>query len=216
MARITPQDLIAFEDRIRTHWEAGNLPCLLHLCGGNEEQLIRIFQDINEGDWVFSTHRNHYHALLAGLSPEELEQSILNGNSMFTYSSKHNFVCSAILAGTCGIAVGVAVALKEEKSPHKVICFIGDGGEEEGHFYEAVLYAESQKLPLRFIVEDNGRQVDTGKQSRRGTGLRTNRPLDSFSCVSRYEYQANYPHAGSGSPPGSIKFNPDAINRLKP
>lgn len=224
---MTEKDLIEFEESIRALWRAGELPCLLHLCGGNERQLLEIFQGINPaaGDWVVSTHRNHYHALLAGIAPEVLRESIKAGRSMFTYSRAHNFLSTAILAGGCGIAAGLALALKEaesrkpkaesqSRSPH-VWCFLGDGAEEEGHFYEAVLFVEAQGLPCTFIIEDNDRQVDTAKDARRGRSCAARYPLDHFPCVRRYHYTPTWPHAGDGSPAGSIVFQPAAIERMK-
>ena len=44
------------------------LICILR----NEIQLIKIFKYIDKNDWVFSSWRNHYHALLHGFDPEEL------------------------------------------------------------------------------------------------------------------------------------------------
>lgn len=240
----TPDSLIAFENRIRAHWEAGDLPCLLHLCGGNEEQLIKLFHEIRPGDWVFSTHRNHYHALLSGMPEDELEAAILDGRSMFAFRRAKmaegcdptydglwdgaNLYSSAILAGTCGIAAGVAWTCREMSHPRghlapRVWCFLGDGAEEEGHFYEAALFVEAHDLPCTFIIEDNNRQVDTDKETRRGT-LRTcyhergineaRTPLDHFHCVRRYHYTPTYPHAGSGSKTW-IKHKPEAIARMR-
>jgi len=210
---MTSADLIAFESRIRSHWQAGDLPCLLHLCGGNEEQLVRIFRDIRPQDWVLSGHRNHYHALLKGIPPDVLEASILRGDSMFTFSDEHRFLSSAILAGLCGTANGLAWAMREAGENSRVWCFLGDGAEEEGHFYEAVLFAEAHDLPVRFVIEDNDRQVDTTLAERGRTkpaGL-----LDHASCVLRYTYAPTYPHAGDGSAPGTITFKADAIERMR-
>src|SRR5215468_3307083 len=106
------EDLIAFETDIKNLWELGQLPCLIHLCGGNEEQLLEIFSEIQSGDWIFSTHRTHYHALLSGIPPGILRQKIINGDSMFIYSSEHHFFCSAVLAGCCGIAAGIAWSIQ--------------------------------------------------------------------------------------------------------
>jgi len=210
---MTSADLIAFESRIRSHWQAGDLPCLLHLCGGNEEQLVRIFRDIRPQDWVLSGHRNHYHALLKGIPPDVLEASILRGDSMFTFSAEHRFLSSAILAGLCGTANGLAWAMREAGENSRVWCFLGDGAEEEGHFYEAVLFAEAHDLPVRFVIEDNDRQVDTTLAERgriKPAGL-----LDHASCVLRYTYAPTYPHAGDGSAPGTITFKADAIERMR-
>ncbi len=230
---MTANDLIAFENQIRIAWEAGELPSLIHLCGGNEAQLLEIFKEIKEGDFVFSTHRTHYHALLAGIEPELLIQRIKEGDSMFVYSRKHNFLCSAVLAGCCGIAAGVAWQIKDEYDGYwrnedpsqgcvgfyyhgylgnrvpRVWCFIGDGGEEEGHFYEAAMFVEANNLPCTFIIEDNNRSVDTPRDARRG-GAKGLEHL--FRCVRRYHYAPSYPHAGSGCN-FKIEFDKEATER---
>lgn len=191
----TGETLVMFEEAVKMAWEAGDLPYLLHLCGGNEAQLLRIFKEIKEGDWVFVSHRNHYHSLLAGIPEDKVFENIKAGGSMFSYSRERRVFSSAILAGNCGIAVGVAIALKAAGSKNRVWCFLGDGAEENGHFYEAVLYATGHNLPVEFVIEDNGLQVDTPKELRRGmsSGL-----LDSWPCVRRYRYTPVWPHAGSG------------------
>ena len=166
----------------------------MHLCGGNEDQLIEIFEDVIEGDYILSTHRSHYHYLLAGGDEDVLEKKILDGDSMFIFDKKLNFLTSSILAGTCGMAVGIAHSLKLENSPNKVWCFIGDGAEEEGHFYEAVNFVEGWKLPCKFIVEDNDRSVNANKSQRRGDFV-----MSWPSCVYRYQYTPTYPHAGTGT-----------------
>lgn len=199
----TVESLIAFESRVKDEWEAGNLPSLIHLCGGNEEQLLEIFGKIREQDWVFTSHRAHYHALLKGLTEDEVFDYIRSDRSMFIFSRAKRFYQSAILGGCCGIAVGVARAIKEWGEDARVYVFLGDGAEEEGGFYEAVLYVSGHNLPVTFFIEDNNLQVDTPKFLRRGMdrGL-----LDGETCVRRYHYKPKFPHAGSGCAT-QIKFN---------
>ncbi len=216
------ESMIDFENKTKADWESGDLPCLLHLAGGNESELIKLSEEIRQGDWIFSTHRNHYHALMAGIPFDSVREKINRGDSMFVYSKEHNFFCSAVLAGCCGIAAGVAWALKSHRSifgaalyeypacPH-VWCFIGDGGEEQGHFYEAAMFVEANDLPCTFIIEDNNRSVDTPRDARRGQA----KGLEHlFRCVRRYHYVPTYPHAGSGCT-FKIEFKPEAIDRMK-
>lgn len=191
----TAEMLVEFEDAIKQGWESGDLPYLLHLCGGNEQQLLDIFAEAEEGDWFFVSHRNHYHSLLAGIGTMRVFENIASGGSMFSYSREKRVFSSAILAGNCGIAVGVAIALKASGSKNKVWCFLGDGASENGHFFEAVLYASGHDLPVEFIVENNGLQVDTPTELRRGM-LR--HPLSAEPCVRFYNYTPRWPHAGSG------------------
>jgi len=195
MEYCTKEQLIAFEQKVAYHWEEGDLPYLIHLSGGNEDFLIDLFKDMRDGDWIFSTHRNHHHALLAGIPEHELLARILRGDSMFVFDSNRNFFTSSILASTCCIAAGVAYSLKESGSDNWVYCFLGDGAEEQGHFYEAVMFVEGQDLPCMFIIEDNNRSVDTTLIERNPTKFRFEMP----SCVIRNDYKATYPHAGNGT-----------------
>jgi hypothetical protein len=191
----TPEGLIGFVNKMAEHHDAGRLPFAIHLPGGNEEQLIDIFSNIDENDYVLSTHRNWYHALLHGLDPDEVENKILNARSMFMFDRKKNFYVSAIIGGTPGIAVGIAWALKRKNSKQKVWCFIGDGIEDTGHFAEAVRYVDGFDLPCVFVIEDDGMAVETSKKHRWGT----DKDLDWPPFVVRYHYSKTRPHIRTGN-----------------
>jgi TPP-dependent pyruvate/acetoin dehydrogenase alpha subunit len=186
---MTKDELIAFEKSISALWLDGDLPFLFHLSGGNEDQLIELFTRIKPGDYVLSTHRNHYHYLLAGGDRERLLEGIKGGHSMFVFDRKINFLCSSVLAGTCCIAAGLALALRRKQSPAKVWCFLGDGAAEQGHFYEAVKLVESMDLPCYFVVEDNDRSCDSSKEQRN-----SKKWIIQSEHVLIYAYKAVYPH----------------------
>ncbi len=191
--KITKQQLINFETEIKELWEQAKIPYPVHLSGGNEDQLIEIFKEIREGDYIFSTHRSHYHYLLAGGTQEELKKKIMEGNSMHVFDKKLNFLTSSIVAGIPAIAAGVALALKKKGSSRRVWCFVGDGAEDEGHFYEAVRYVDGHSLHCTFIIEDNDRSVETTKKERYGTS-----EMQWSAYVRRYHYTPTYPHCGIG------------------
>jgi len=209
MNHITKEKLIETTNRIIDLYHSGELPYIMHLCGGNEDQLIKIFDCIKEGDYIFSTHRAHYHYLLAGGNPDELIEEIKKGNSMFLFKKELNFYTSSIVAGTPCIATGVALALKMKNSRQKVWCFIGDGAEDEGHFYEAVRFVQSNNLACTFIIEDNDKSVDSSRENRHNTYL-----MNWPDCVIRYSYKPVYPHCGSGSQ-NRISFNQEVIENYK-
>lgn len=192
--QLKKEDLINFEKEISESWERSEIPYPVHLCGGNEEQLIEIFKEIKQGDYIFSTHRSHYHYLLAGGSKEELKRLIMQGDSMHVFDKELNFITSSIVAGCVAMAAGTALALKKKGKKNHVWCFIGDGAEDEGHFYEAVRYVDGQDLPCTFIIEDNNRSVETPKK------FRYNDKADIIwpKCVRRYYYEPKYPHVGTG------------------
>ena len=197
----TKEELIAFEDRIGDLYMDNQLPFLFHLSGGNEEQLIDIFKDIKEGDYVISSHRNHYHALLHGIPPEVVEDRIKNGRSMFIYDRERNFFVSAIIGGTPAIAAGIAWALKRKGSDQKVWCFVGDGTEDNGHLSEAVRYVDGFDLPCKFIIESNDRSCEASNADRWG---KTGHPTWDSSRVIKYHYECTYPHCRK---PGMIDLS---------
>lgn len=190
--KITKQELVDFESSIVKLWEAAEIPYPIHFSGGNEDQLIEIFKEIQPGDYILSTHRSHYHYLLAGGSKEKLKEMILRGDSMHVFDKKLNFFTSAIVAGTPAIAAGLALALKKKLSKNKVWAFIGDGAEESGHFYEAARYVDGWDLPCIFVIEDNNRSVETPKSDR------CNKSEIAWpKCVRRYCYIPTYPHVAT-------------------
>lgn len=197
----TKEELIAFEDRIGDLYLDNKLPFLFHLSGGNETQLIDIFKDIKEGDYVISNHRSHYHALLHGIPPEVVEDRILNGRSMFIYDRNRNFFCSAIIGGTPAIAAGIAWALKRKGSDKKVWCFVGDGTEDNGHLFEAVRYVDGWDLPCKFVIENNDRSVESSNAERWGNS--GDYQWQSPSVI-KYYYDITYPHARK---PGMIDLS---------
>ena len=197
----TKEELIAFEDHIGDLYMDNQLPFLFHLSGGNEEQLIDIFKDIKEGDYVISSHRNHYHALLHGVPPDVVEDRIKNGRSMFIYDRERNFFVSAIIGGTPAIAAGIAWALKRKGSDQKVWCFVGDGTEDNGHLSEAVRYADGFDLPCTFIIESNDRSCEASNADRWG---KTGHPTWDSSRVIKYHYECTYPHCRK---PGMIDLS---------
>ena len=167
---MTKKDLIAFENKIARLFREGKIHAPIHLAGNNEDQLIKIFEEsIKPWDWVFSTHRSHYHALLHGIPADWLEKEILAGRSMHIFSEEHKFFTSAIVGGTLPIAVGVAFALKRQRRVERVWVFIGDGASETGLFWETAKFACSYGLPIIFVVEDNSYSVNTHKKERWGT-----------------------------------------------
>ena len=87
----------------------------------------------------------------------------------------------------------MALALKKQGSDKNVWCFIGDGAEDSGHFYEAVRYVDGHNLPCTFIIEDNDRSVETSKKERFGSS-----EFQWPKCVKRYSYVSRYPHIGTG------------------
>jgi TPP-dependent pyruvate/acetoin dehydrogenase alpha subunit len=191
--------LIEFEADVAKEFEAGKITGPVHLSGGNEKPLIDIFKEVGREDWVFSTYRNHYHALLHGLHPEWLRAEIRAGRSMYIRSHKPKFFSSAIVGGCLPIAVGVAKAMKLDRGRGSMVwCFLGDMAATSGAFNEALWYAEGQDLPIKFVIEDNQLSCDTPTQEVWGRVHALPLELMSSDRVIRYRYERVWPHVGTG------------------
>lgn len=189
---MTRDELIAFEKEVAAAFERKEITGPIHLSGGNEDDLIAIFKEVNRGDYVFSTYRSHYHALLHGIPREWLMAEILAGRSMNICSPEHRFHSSAIVGGCLPIAVGVALGLKRRKQPERVWCFVGDMAATTGAYHEARQYASCNQLPVRFVIEDNGLSCDTPTADAWGMGF-THTDNEEM-----YAYERTYPHSGIG------------------
>jgi len=188
---LSKKDLIEFEEEIKQLFLDAKIKAPVHLSVGSEKELIEIFKHINPNDWVFSTHRSHYHALLKGVDRDWLKKEILANRSIHINNKEHKFFSSAIMAGNLPIAVGTAMALKIKNSSNKVWAFCGDMTAEMGIFHESVKYSARNELPIAFVIEDNGLSVDTPTDVAWGKGT-----WDAE--VHRYCYKRKYPHQGCG------------------
>ena len=184
---MTKADLIAFEDEVAALFHAGKINAPVHLSGGNEDRLIEIFREVWPDDWVFSTWRSHYHALLHGVPRESLLREIVAGRSMNLMFPEHRFFTSAIVGGICPIALGVAAAIKRKGEKRRVWCFVGDMAASTGAFEEADYYAGRQALPITFVIEDNG--VSTNTPTKEVWGA------DYMPTIIGYAYKRTREHA---------------------
>ena len=189
------KDLIDFEKDIADIFNRAQIRAPIHLHGNNENQLLKIFENINSEDWIFSSWRSHYHCLLKGVPPKQLKKDILDGKSMTLLYPEYKIYTSAIVAGVIPIALGTALALKREGKNEKVYLFMGGMTSETGAAHEAHKYATSHNLPLEFIIEINHKSVCTDTLK---TWNMSKYSLVGKKNVTHYEYDLPWPHAGSG------------------
>lgn len=210
---MSPQELIDFEIKIGDMFNNKQIKAPVHLYHGNELQMIEVFKRVNvENDWVCCTWRNHYQALLKGISPERLTEEIVKGKSMIMNLPEHKFICSSIVGGIPSIATGIALGEKLAGTNNRVWCWVGDMSAETGAFHEAYKYAKNQKLPITFVVESNNLSVTTPTDEIWARSLpyyittptRFIRDMDESKIYEQdnllyYKYtNTKYPHAGAG------------------
>ena len=181
-SRLSREEFISkvrsFENRLLR--EMANVFVPVHLSLGQEWVAADLREYMQPQDWLFSTHRNHHHYFAKGGSEQKLWDEImglpsgLNGGfagSQGISDASINFHASAIVGGLVGVAAGCAYALKMDGSKAIAVCVVGDGGTEAGVFWEAANWAVLHKLPIAFIVENNGMSVDSPIAERQATPL---------------------------------------------
>jgi 2-oxoisovalerate dehydrogenase E1 component len=138
----------------------------VHLCAGQEGVPVGALAALNDDDQVVCTYRGHGWAIAAGVEPYKVMAEIchredgLNGGragSAYMMAPDTRFIGenSIVGAGTT-IACGVAIANRKLKNDRVVIVTIGDGALNQGAVHEAMAMAAAMKLPVLFVVENNG------------------------------------------------------------
>ena len=197
---LSKEQLIEFETEMAACFDAAMIRAPVHLYNGNEEQIIKVFKDNNIGpeDWVLCSWRSHYQCLLKGVPPEELKSAILQGRSISLCFSKYRVLSSGIVTGVLPIATGIAMDIKRQGGKNKVYCFMGEMTSETGVAHECIKYARNHKLPIHFIVEDNGKSVCTDTRATWAMEKLTYEGVND-EYITYYKYNLDkYPHAGAG------------------
>jgi len=106
-----------------------------------------------------------------GLFPEKELFSLrrlgsrLQGHPHFEWKGKNNLPGVEVTAGPLGQgvsqAVGMALALRMDGKENRVICFMGDGEQDEGQVWEAYMFVGREKLSkLTLVIDRNNMQID--------------------------------------------------------
>lgn len=151
--------------------------CPTHLSVGEEAIAAGICEFLTTKDAVFSHHRSHAHYLAMGGSVKEMLAELYGkvtgcsrgiGGSMHLAAPETGFIAaSSIVGGTIPIAVGAALAFQKRGEKRVAVSFFGDGGADEGVFFESLNYASLKNLPIVFVCENNFYAVLSRLEARR-------------------------------------------------
>ncbi|KAG5175793.1 pyruvate dehydrogenase [Tribonema minus] len=152
----------------------------MHLDNGQESIPAFVADAIRPDDKKYSYYREHTHALASGVPPEKVMAELFAkeggtckgaGGSMHIYDKETNFQGGwALVAEQLPYAVGAArsILLDRHLDPagtrnddRVTIVFVGEGGAQNGRMAECLNAAAKEKLPIIFLVIDNGRAINT-------------------------------------------------------
>jgi TPP-dependent pyruvate/acetoin dehydrogenase alpha subunit len=159
------------EEEIGRIYPSDKIKSPVHLSIGQESVAVGICDPLHADDVVSGTYRSHaayiakggdLPALFAELYGKDTGCSRGKGGSMHLVGMDQYILgTSAVVGTTIPIAVGYALALQREGKGRVVAAFFGDGGTEEGVFYESLNFAALHKLPVLFVCENNGYAIHT-------------------------------------------------------
>ena len=196
--KLNENELISFEEEVANNFNSAKIKAPVHLYFGNESEIIKIFEDVDEDDWIFCSWRSHYQCLLKGVPADILMDKILEGKSISLCFPEYNIYSSAIVGGVLPIAVGVAMNLKSKNKTNKVFCFMGDMTSETGIAHESIKYSQMHDLPITFVIEDNKKSVMTDTRETWNTKKLSYENTNETKII-YYSYTTKYPHAGAGT-----------------
>lgn len=153
-----------FEETLLEMFSQGLLVGTTHTCIGQEADAVGVIDHLSPTrDVIFSNHRCHGHFLAFHGDQEALlaevmgrETGVCGGKGGSQHLCAPNFYTNGVQGSIVPVATGIAMAEKLRGDGAVTTVFIGDGTLGQGTVYECLNMAALWRLPLLFVVEDNG------------------------------------------------------------
>jgi 2-oxoisovalerate dehydrogenase E1 component alpha subunit len=137
---------------------------------GQEAIGVAVASVMKPEDVLVPTYRDTGAMLMRGVKMEEilLYWSGDEQGSNFSGPRRDFPICVPIATQACH-AAGVAFAMKHRREPRVAVCLAGDGATSKGDFYESLNVAGAWKLPVVFVVENNGWAISVPRSAQTAT-----------------------------------------------
>jgi pyruvate dehydrogenase E1 component alpha subunit len=162
-----------FEERVKRTFEEhpGVIRGHTHLADGAEASIVGSIAALRDGDQLMATYRCHGYPIALGTPTDKMMAEIYGkktglcggfGGSMHLVDVERGFLgTSGIVAQGIPQATGAAWAAQIRKQDQVVLCFFGDGASKQGAFHESLNIASLWRLPIVYVMENNGYNVHT-------------------------------------------------------
>jgi len=158
-------------------YKKGNFKIPIHLALGHEAIAVALVQVMGDADRLILSHRNiHYNLAKLDSLKAHIDEYLLKdrglaqgqlGSMNLTDEARGIVYTSNILGNNLAVAAGFSIANSIKKQDGAVFVVTGDGGMEEGAFYESLVFEKSNALPVIIIVENNKWSLATTIEQRR-------------------------------------------------
>ena len=160
-----------FEEKLSELRYKGDVMGAVHCCIGQEAVSVGTCYALNKRDYIMGTHRSHGYMLAKGAGMNGLMAEIMGkatgtnggrGGSLHVCDTSVGAIgATGIVGSGLPVACGTAFASKYNKDNKVTLVFFGDGASNEGTFHECMNLAAIWKLPIIFMLENNGVAVTT-------------------------------------------------------
>jgi len=160
-----------FEEKAGQLYGQQKIKGFCHLYIGQEACAAGAITALTKDDKWITAYRDHAHPLGLGTSPNAVMAELFakstgcskgKGGSMHIFDKEVNFVGGhGIVGAQVPLGAGIAFAEKYNKTGNLCICYMGDGAVRQGSFHEALNMAMLWKLPVIFVIENNGYAMGT-------------------------------------------------------
>ncbi|MBK9631903.1 MAG: pyruvate dehydrogenase (acetyl-transferring) E1 component subunit alpha [Saprospiraceae bacterium] len=179
-----------FEEKTLMMYSQQKIRGFCHVYIGQEAIAAGLVTGIQKEDAVVTGYRQHGIALCRGLSSESCMAELYGkatgcvkgkGGSMHFFSKEHRFFGgNGIVGAQIPIGTGIAFAEKYKETNQLCVTMFGDGAARQGALYESFNMAMTWKLPVIYIVENNGYAMGTSVE-------RTSNVTDLYKIGSSFE-----------------------------
>ncbi len=142
-----------------------------HLYIGQEACAAGAISALQKEDKWITAYRDHAHPLALGTDPGKIMAELYGketgttkgkGGSMHIFDKDVNFIGGhGIVGAQVPLGAGIAFAEKYNGTKNLCMCHMGDGAVRQGAFHEALNLAMTWKLPVIFVIENNGYAMGT-------------------------------------------------------
>lgn len=163
-----------FEEKAGQLYGQQKIRGFCHLYIGQEACASGAVSALEKDDKWITAYRDHGHPLALGTDPGKVMAELFGkatgvskgkGGSMHMFDKEVNFMGGhGIVGGQIPLGAGIGFAEQYKGTKNLCICYMGDGAVRQGALHEAFNMAMTMKMPVIFVVENNGYAMGTSVQ----------------------------------------------------
>ncbi len=160
-----------FEEKAEEAYAIGKIGGFCHLHIGQEGLAAGAIKPLRADDPVITAYRDHTMAIAKGITPRAAMAELYGkttgcsggrGGSMHLFDASVHFMGGhGIVGGQIPLGAGLGWAIRYRGGDQVCVCFMGDAAVNQGAFLESLNMSAIWRLPVIYVVENNGYGMGT-------------------------------------------------------